>query len=99
MNNPQEQILKLLSRIETIINAGPQDLVWSNFNSIEEVNLFLKEVKEQASKSDKGVIPKIIYLCAPTGNFQEISISSGWGYEFCQIANELEEAIDLWKKE
>jgi hypothetical protein len=33
---------------------------------------------------------RITFLLAPTGNLQELSIDSGWGYQFNDLAEQIE---------
>lgn len=97
MNTYQEQILKLLSEVERIINSYEQDLVWSKYDSIEEVNADLAKFKAKVIEGDKTAIREIGYAFASTSSFQEISISSGWGQEFLKIAALIDTALAEWK--
>ncbi len=59
---------------------------WASL-SIEEVMRQLKVELDKARNSQPLDTKKLGALYAPTGSLQEISIDNGWGKEFIEIAN------------
>ncbi|HLO16618.1 MAG TPA: hypothetical protein VK206_17425 [Anaerolineales bacterium] len=59
------------------------DFSWSSWEdqdqAISEIDLIVTEL-------ENGSVPDIGALFAPTGPIQEVSISSGWGEEFIELA-------------
>ncbi|THF82691.1 hypothetical protein [Cohnella fermenti] len=46
----------------------------------------MDELKDWVELGDNKVISELNILFAPTGSFQEISIASGWGEKFIELA-------------
>lgn len=86
-------IVTILKEVKDIIDSPNTDVIWSGYETvkeaIEDLDLYIKKM----SQSDEAVIEDVKYLFAPTGRLQEISIDSGWGDEFLEIAERFDELI------
>ena len=85
--------IEQISRLKNLLSLPTTDVVWSSYNSADEAIKDLEEIEKGLKNSDKNVVDRLCYLLSPTGSLQEISISSGWGYEFLDIADALEKAV------
>ena len=64
--------------------AQPQnDFSWSSW---EDRTAALTEIDEHVDALQRGSIPSMAVLFAPTGPIQEVSAGSGWGDEFVRLA-------------
>lgn len=65
---------------------------WASL-SIEEVIRQLKVELDKAGNPQSLDINRLRSLYGPTGSLQEISIDNGWGKEFIEIANIIDQFI------
>ena len=89
-----ELVKKQLSRLRYLLSQPATDVCWSNYNSADEVIKELDILEKGIASRDYTTVRRLISLLAPTGQLQEISISSGWGDEFLDIAASLERELD-----
>lgn len=61
--------------------------------SVEKVERILEAELGKARSSQPLDQDTLRYLYAPTGSLQEISIENGWGKEFVEIANLIDQFI------
>lgn len=88
------EIEKILNEVKVIINSPNTDVLWSGYNTVAEVLRDIDLYIEKIKRHDDTVIEDLMIAFAPTGAFQEISLSSGWGYEFIEISSRLDDLID-----
>lgn len=88
-----EVVQKQLSRMRFLLTQPDTDVCWSTYNSADEVIRELDLLEKGITNGDYNDIQRLIFLLVPTGDLQEISISSGWGDEFIDIAESLESAL------
>ena len=82
-----------ISKLKYLLSLPSTDVCWSTYDSALEVVDELELLRIQIEKQDENARHRLLFLLAPTGDLQEISLSSGWGYEFLEIASELENAL------
>jgi hypothetical protein len=70
----------------------------SSFNTSEEVIKTIDTHITRLSESDISKINELIVLFLPTSDFQEISISNGWGEQYLEVAKEFDSLVQLVKK-
>ncbi|MGO4273658.1 hypothetical protein AB4Z22_28145 [Paenibacillus sp. TAF58] len=87
-------LLGLLGKMRTLIDSPNSNVIWSQFDSVEDVLNTLDSLKSRVEHGDNKVISELKILFAPTGSFQEISIDSGWGEKFIELATRFDEIID-----
>ena len=54
-------------------------------HALTEIDLIITQLQN-------GLVPDIGVLFAPTGPIQEVSLSSGWGDEFIELAEQFDKA-------
>jgi hypothetical protein len=77
-----------------VLLANPEnDFLWSSWegtnDALEEIDGLLNQLKEGQFPSQGSL--KLLFL--PTGPIQEVSISSGWGHEFLELAKRFDAAM------
>lgn len=71
-----------------------------DFSSWEDASEALREIDEAIAALSAGACPveRLDVLFAPTGPIQEVSLSSGWGNEFCALAARFDAAWDRFSR-
>ncbi|MCJ7649325.1 MAG: hypothetical protein MUP85_11980 [Candidatus Lokiarchaeota archaeon] len=93
VNDKINSVINVLKKTKAIIKNTATDVAWSRFESEEEVIAALDDHIEKLKSHDFDEIMDLIVLFAPTGSLQEISISSGWGDAYIDLASEFDDAI------
>jgi len=86
-------ILEQILRLKHLISQPDTDVLWSSYNSADEVIKKLESIEAGIKSRDISALDKIHFMLLPTGDLQEISISSGWGHEFLKIAETVDNAL------
>ena len=81
---------KNFDRLKFLIAQPSTDVCWSRYNTPDEVICDLEIIENGVLNKDLESIDRLLFLLAPTGDLQEISLSSGWGDEFLDIAETME---------
>ena len=63
---------------------------WSSYNNSHEVISDLDLLEKEILNNEQKSVERLLSLLIPTGDLQEIAISSGWECEFLKIADTLE---------
>ena len=78
-----QKLLAVLKEARALISRDGNDFLWSSWldqdHAISEIDSIIAEL-------EKGSVPDIRILFAPTGPIQEVSLSSDWGNEFLELA-------------
>lgn len=74
------------------------DVSWSNYENVNAVFKDLDFLQKGITRKDIDSCKEMLLLLAPTSSLQEISISSGWGNEFLEIATSLERELKDYAK-
>lgn len=86
-------LLDIFYRARDLVALPQNDFSWSGWRDAEEA---LAEIDGIISRLRAGDVPETIVMAvlfAPTGPMQELSMSSGWGNRFLQLASEFDDAI------
>ena len=89
-------VVKLISVVEdarALLADPSNDFAWSSWAGREDA---LEELDDILSALRSGVPPGKLpmeVLFAPTGPIQEVSLSSGWGGKFLELAERFDEAM------
>jgi hypothetical protein len=93
--NPKHQKLVAVLRAAREFLARPDnDFAWSPW---EDAAAALREVDGFIERIEAGDLPErsaVELLFLPTGPIQEVSVSSGWGKQFLQLADQFDEAVE-----
>ena len=89
------QVAKLLSVLEEargLLAAADNNFAWSSWRDCNDA---LDEIDTILSGLRSGILPSALtlhVLFAPTGPIQEVSLSSGWGDEYIELAERFDAA-------
>lgn len=87
-------LLDIFQRARDLVARPDNDFAWSSWRDTEHA---LDEIDGLLSRLRSGEAPdaaSMSILFAPTGPMQELSLSSGWGNRFLQLASEFDEALE-----
>ena len=87
-------LIDIFQRARDLVARPENDFAWSSWRDAEHA---LEEIDGIISQLRNGDIPDqfaMSILFAPTGPMQELSLSSGWGNRFLQLAREFDEATE-----
>jgi len=80
-----------MQETKVLLSMNGNDFSWSSwmdqYHAIDEIDDIIKEL-------ETGSLPPIHILFAPTGPIQEVSLSSGWGDEFIELARRFDEEFE-----
>jgi hypothetical protein len=87
VSDANEQVQSLLAELRGLLASSDNDFAWSRWASASDA------LKDFDAVVASGGTRELLYLLAPTGSLQEVSMSSGWGDEFVRIANDIESML------
>jgi len=90
-----ENLIKQLNEIIELVSTRDTNMVWSTFDTKEVLILELENYIQRLKNSDFSSIEQLISLFLPTGDLQEIAISSGWGEEYLSISKKFDDLIQV----
>jgi hypothetical protein len=93
MNSKRQELVDVLREARQFLARPDNNFDWSSW---EDAPAALREIDGIVSRIESGDMPKrsdIEFLFLPTGPIQEVSVSSGWGQEFCELAGRFDTAI------
>lgn len=89
----RQNLLAVLQEARALLALPHNDFVWSHWKDqkegLAEFDRFIELIKQGCSFNHSDLRT----LFAPTGPIQEVSLSSGWGREFCDVARRFDEAF------
>jgi len=94
MNSKREKLIEILREARAFLARPDNDFAWSSW---EDAPAALREIDGIVSRIESADMPKraaIEVLFLPTGPIQEVSLSSGWGQEFVELASRFDSAIE-----
>ena len=92
---PVDEVIGILQEVKNVLALPDTDVVWSRYNSAEDALEDIHQHMESLRRGDLSKLDELTSVFAPTGNLQEISISSGWGEAFLYLAARFDRAIEL----
>jgi hypothetical protein len=96
MKTPSDTLIEIIEIIKGKITPDT-DIVWTRYNSVEELNIDLDKIINGILKNENGTFSKLEILFAPTGSFQELSLTNGWGEEFLKLSEMFDYQIEKLK--
>jgi hypothetical protein len=87
------ELLSVFVEARRRLAAPDNDFSWSGWDTAEEA---LGEVDDVIARLEAGQMPaplQMRVLFAPTGPIQEVSINSGWGDDFLELAAAFDAAL------
>jgi len=95
MNHIQE-LITVLKQARTLLALESNDFSWSSWRDQDQA---IAEIDSIIAALENGSIPEIGVLFAPTGPIQEVSLSSGWGNEFLELAERFDKEYEIVKNQ
>ena len=93
----RQQLIEVLQEARRLLLLPGNDFAWSSWQDAESATRELDEWIAKLDTADNLPLNGLSVLFAPTGSIQEVSLSSGWGDEFLELANHFDEVFDrLW---
>ena len=86
-------LLDIFYRARDLVALPNNDFAWSSWPNSDAA---LAEIDGIIAQLRRGELPdemQMIMMFAPTGRMQELSMSSGWGNRFLQLASEFDIAV------
>jgi hypothetical protein len=93
LNKKISVIINTLDILKKKISSPETNILYSRFDTKDEVINELDTHIQRLQKEDFSKIEELIILFAPTGDLQEISISSGWGQLYLTLSERFDLAI------
>jgi len=92
--NGARALIEVLTQTRALLSRTENDFTWSSWQDADEA---LREIDALLASIEAGQLPPradLEVLFAPTGPIQEVSLSSGWGGEFLQLAERFDSALE-----
>jgi hypothetical protein len=89
-----EALLDIFHRARELVGLPQNDFSWSSWADAESALAEVDGVIERLQRGEAPDMSQMKVLFAPTGPMQELSLSSGWGNRFLQLATEFDEATE-----
>ena len=89
-----QELITVLKQARTLLALESNDFSWSSWKG---QNHAISEIDSIITSLENGSIPEIKTLFAPTGPMQEVSLRSGWGKEFLELAERFDNAYEIVK--
>ena len=86
----RDALLTVLRDTRLLLARPENDFTWSSW---EDTDAALREIDALIALVSNGALPdrrQLAVLFAPTGPIQEVSVSSGWGEMFLELAERLD---------
>ena len=90
-----ERLISVMEETRAYLALEGNDYSWSSWRDADHA---LAEIDSILTDLQNGVVPSMDILFAPTGPIQEVSLNSGWGDEFIDLAGRFDEAYALAKR-
>lgn len=76
-------LIDVMRETRRLLSLPENDFAWSWWKDQQAA---LAEIDEHIDTLQRGSVPNMAVLFAPTGPIQEVSVSSGWGEAFLRLA-------------
>jgi hypothetical protein len=90
-----KDLIGVLREAQGFLRRPNNDFVWSSWENAEEGLAEIEGYIRQVEEGDYSSELDMQVLFAPTGSLQELSISSGWGREFLDLAARFDRALGI----
>jgi len=89
-----QKLTAVLREAKALLSLESNDFSWSSWR---DQNQAISEIDSIIAKLENGSIPDMRVLFAPTGPIQEVSLSSGWGNQFMELAERFDKEYEIAK--
>jgi hypothetical protein len=88
-----EALARVLDDVLDIVTASEQDTSWvGRWTTADEMIRELRGHADRIRRGDRSALGELEFLFLPTGPLQEVSLSSGWGDLFLDVAERFDRA-------
>ena len=87
------ELIAVLKQARYLLALPGNNFAWSGW---ENADAALAEIDSLLSDLQRNVLPdkqRLTLLFAPTGDIQEVSLSSGWARPFLELAERFDKAV------
>jgi hypothetical protein len=91
-----QDLISIVKEARSLLALANNDFSWSSWIDQDQA---ISEVDKIITELENGSVPDIRVLFAPTGPIQEVSLSSGWGNEFIELADRFDKAYEIVKNQ
>jgi len=91
-----DKLIIVLREAKAFLALEGNDFSWSSWR---DQNQAISEIDSIIRELENGSVPDIRLLFAPTGPIQEVSLSSGWGHEFIELAERFDKEYEIVKNQ
>lgn len=87
------RLLEVMGEVRALVARPGNDFGWSGWTDSQEA---LEEIDPLLGLLEAGALPPLANLTVlflPTGPLQELSLSSGWGDEYVELASRFDDAV------
>lgn len=88
-----DALLTIFSEVRTLLARPENDFDWSSWQDEEDALAEIDAIIASLRTGDLSDPMTLRVLFAPTGPMQEVSLSSGWGNRFLELAERFDEAM------
>ena len=81
--NDLRKLIDILKEARALVARDDNDFLWSSWTGQEHA---IAEINSIIAELENGSVREIEVLFAPTGPIQEVSLRSGWGNQFLELA-------------
>jgi hypothetical protein len=95
MKSRHQRLVEVLREARQLLSRPDNEFAWSSW---EDAAAALSEIDGIIAGIESGDMPRrsdIELLFLPTGPIQEVSVSSGWGREFLDLASRFDRAVAM----
>ena len=93
IDNKETVIIEILETIKKLILEPRTDISWSTFDNKDDLIVEIDAHIQKLKLKDFSKVRYLILLFAPTSDFQEISLSSGWSKDYLNISERFDVSI------
>ena len=90
------KLIIVLREARAFLALEDNDFSWSSWS---DQNQAISEIESIIRELENGSVPDIRLLFAPTGPIQEVSLSSGWGHKFIELAERFDKEYEIAKNQ
>lgn len=88
----RRKLLHVFREVERLIRLPDNNFIYSGWDDTEDALAEIMPIYERVRQNQFPIHADILFL--PTGPLQETSLSSGWGDEFCTVADIYDYAME-----
>jgi hypothetical protein len=89
-----QKLITVLRETRAFLALDGNEFSWSSWRDQGQA---ISEIDSIITALENGSVPDIRVLFAPTGPIQEVSLSSGWGQEFLELAERFDKEYKIVK--